>query len=107
LGDSTSCHNSLLIINTQNYLFTKLANLSLKMFSHALKSAVKQNARLFAVPVRRAVIAPAFNATRFTSVRHYSDKEDETFEEFSARYEKEFDEAYDLFEVQVSSASLF
>nr|6HU9_f Chain f, Cytochrome c oxidase subunit 6, mitochondrial [Saccharomyces cerevisiae S288C]6HU9_r Chain r, Cytochrome c oxidase subunit 6, mitochondrial [Saccharomyces cerevisiae S288C]6T0B_f Chain f, Cytochrome c oxidase subunit 6, mitochondrial [Saccharomyces cerevisiae S288C]6T0B_s Chain s, Cytochrome c oxidase subunit 6, mitochondrial [Saccharomyces cerevisiae S288C]6T15_f Chain f, CYTOCHROME C OXIDASE SUBUNIT 6, MITOCHONDRIAL; SYNONYM: CYTOCHROME C OXIDASE POLYPEPTIDE VI, COX6 [Saccharomyce len=26
--------------------------------------------------------------------------DEETFEEFTARYEKEFDEAYDLFEVQ-------
>ena len=34
-------------------------------------------------------------------VRKYSEHHDEeTFEEFTARYEKEFDEAYDLFEVQ-------
>lgn len=34
-------------------------------------------------------------------IRKYSAMEDEeTFEEFTARYEKEFDEAYDLFEVQ-------
>ncbi len=72
------------------------------MFSHTLRTAIKQNVRLFAVPARKAVAAPIFNATRFTSVRFYSDKESETFEEFSARYEKEFDEAYDLFEVQVS-----
>ncbi|GME91379.1 unnamed protein product [Ambrosiozyma monospora] len=35
------------------------------------------------------------------SIRKYSDHHEETFEEFSIRYEKEFDEAYDLFEVQV------
>lgn len=41
------------------------------------------------------------NMTRFTSVRNYSDHaEEETFEEFTTRLEKEFDEAYDLFEVQ-------
>ncbi|OXB41878.1 hypothetical protein B1J92_J00429g [Nakaseomyces glabratus] len=38
---------------------------------------------------------------QITSIRKYSDHHDEeTFEEFTARYEKEFDEAYDLFEVQ-------
>ncbi|AAS51118.1 ACL110Wp [Eremothecium gossypii ATCC 10895] len=35
------------------------------------------------------------------SLRKYSSHHDEeTFEEFTARYEKEFEEAYDLFEVQ-------
>lgn len=33
-------------------------------------------------------------------VRNYSSHDEETFEEFTSRYEKEFDEAYDLFEVQ-------
>ncbi|KAI5964762.1 COX6 [Candida pseudojiufengensis] len=38
----------------------------------------------------------------FIQHRTYSSAEhkDETFEEFTARYEKEFEEAYDLFEVQ-------
>lgn len=48
--------------------------------------------------------APAMmntNMTRMTGVRNYSDHaEEETFEEFTTRFEKEFDEAYDLFEVQ-------
>ncbi|CCD24479.1 cytochrome c oxidase subunit VI NDAI_0D01650 [Naumovozyma dairenensis CBS 421] len=36
-----------------------------------------------------------------SQIRKYSSHGDEeTFEEFTARYEKEFDEAYDLFEVQ-------
>ena len=30
----------------------------------------------------------------------YSSHDSESFEEFTARYEKEFDEAYDVFEVQ-------
>ncbi|AET41193.1 cytochrome c oxidase subunit VI Ecym_7367 [Eremothecium cymbalariae DBVPG len=39
--------------------------------------------------------------SQIQSIRKYSDHHDEeTFEEFTARYEKEFDEAYDLFEVQ-------
>lgn len=34
-------------------------------------------------------------------IRNYSeDHHEETFEEFTARYEQEFEEAYDLFEVQ-------
>lgn len=38
---------------------------------------------------------------RLFGVRNYSDHADEeTFEEFTTRFEKEFDEAYDLFEVQ-------
>ncbi|KAL3235190.1 Cytochrome c oxidase subunit 6, mitochondrial [Nakaseomyces bracarensis] len=38
---------------------------------------------------------------QLTTIRKYSDAHDEeTFEEFTARYEKEFEEAYDLFEVQ-------
>lgn len=38
--------------------------------------------------------------TRLTSIRKFSDHHEETFEEFTARFEKEFDQAYDLFEVQ-------
>lgn len=38
---------------------------------------------------------------RYQSIRKYSENHDEeTFEEFTSRYEKEFDQAYDLFEVQ-------
>jgi cytochrome c oxidase subunit 5a len=33
-------------------------------------------------------------------VRNYSAHAEETFEEFTARFEKEFEQAYDLFEVQ-------
>lgn len=33
-------------------------------------------------------------------VRNYSDHHEESFEEFTARYEQEFEQAYDLFEVQ-------
>ncbi|RLV95973.1 Cytochrome c oxidase subunit 6 mitochondrial [Spathaspora sp. JA1] len=58
----------------------------------------------------RAIIqAPRLSVLRTASivrampqqVRSYSsDHHDETFEEFTARYEKEFENAYDLFEVQ-------
>lgn len=43
-----------------------------------------------------------FNAFNQTTIRQYSSghEEDETFEEFTTRFNKEFDEAYDLFEVQ-------
>lgn len=40
---------------------------------------------------------------RLAPLRQYSSHDNETFEEFTARFEKEFDEAYDLFEVQVSA----
>lgn len=41
------------------------------------------------------------NWNSLTGVRNYSEHADEeTFEEFTTRFEKEFDEAYDLFEVQ-------
>ncbi|ODV88954.1 hypothetical protein CANCADRAFT_28398 [Tortispora caseinolytica NRRL Y-17796] len=33
-------------------------------------------------------------------MRNYSSHDDETFEEFTVRFEKEFDEAQDLFDVQ-------
>lgn len=33
-------------------------------------------------------------------IRKYSSHADETFEEFTVRFEKEFEQAYDLFEVQ-------
>ncbi|AMD18683.1 HBL219Wp [Eremothecium sinecaudum] len=38
--------------------------------------------------------------SQVNSIRKYSDHHEETFEEFTARFEKEFEEAYDLFEVQ-------
>ena len=49
----------------------------------------------------RATALPMVKGQRLTQTRFYSDAtEDETFEEFTARFEKEFDEAYDLFDVQ-------
>lgn len=49
----------------------------------------------------RATALPMMKGQRLTQTRFYSDAtEDETFEEFTARFEKEFDEAYDLFDVQ-------
>ena len=49
----------------------------------------------------RATALPMIRNQRLTQTRFYSDAtEDETFEEFTARFEKEFDEAYDLFDVQ-------
>lgn len=61
------------------------------------------------VALNRSLLSSATKATAFTtprltqfqSIRKYSDHhEEETFEEFTARYEKEFEQAYDLFEVQ-------
>ncbi|QPG76782.1 Cytochrome c oxidase subunit 6 [Brettanomyces nanus] len=70
------------------------------MFANTIRAALRQNTRMLAIPATRAAI-PAFNnSARLFAVRNYSDHDDETFEEFSVRYEKEFEEAYDLFEVQ-------
>ena len=68
------------------------------MFANTIRAAIRQNARLSIVPARQQLL----NKSLFVSsaVRNYSDHHEETFEEFSTRYEKEFDEAYDLFEVQ-------
>ncbi|VVT50947.1 uncharacterized protein SAPINGB_P002933 [Magnusiomyces paraingens] len=48
-------------------------------------------------PVVRAQLAAP---SMIKSVRMYSSHDDESFEEFTKRFEKEFDEAYDLYEVQ-------
>lgn len=39
-------------------------------------------------------------ATQMKGIRKYSSHDEESYEEFTARFEKEFDDAYDLFEVQ-------
>lgn len=68
------------------------------MFAAALRSNMRQ-----AVRASVARQAPALRTQLFavSNARFYSDHAEETFEEFTARYQKEFDEAYDLFEVQV------
>ncbi|KAH3681804.1 hypothetical protein WICPIJ_007243 [Wickerhamomyces pijperi] len=43
---------------------------------------------------------PMVSAVKFQSIRSFSDHHEETFEEFTARFKKEFEQAYDLFEVQ-------
>ncbi|KAL1840736.1 hypothetical protein VTJ49DRAFT_176 [Mycothermus thermophilus] len=48
------------------------------------------------VVARAAVAAPSFS----TSARMRAEHQEETFEEFSARYEKEFDNVQDVFELQ-------
>ncbi|CAN6652325.1 cytochrome c oxidase subunit 6, mitochondrial [Trichomonascus vanleenenianus] len=52
--------------------------------------------------MRRIGAAPmAIRRVQMTQLRQYSAAhEEETFDEFTARFEKEFEEAYDLFEVQ-------
>ncbi|KAI5816900.1 cytochrome c oxidase subunit VA-domain-containing protein, partial [Pyronema omphalodes] len=50
-------------------------------------------------PVLRTSVTRAV-APRFVAVRNYSDSHEESFEEFTARYEKEFDAVQDVFELQ-------
>ncbi|EDK43103.1 Cytochrome c oxidase subunit 6 [Lodderomyces elongisporus] len=46
-------------------------------------------------------LAPKLTTLSIASIRNYSaGHHEETFEEFTARYESEFENAYDLFEVQ-------
>lgn len=65
------------------------------MFANTIRAAVRQNAKLAIASSK-----PVYRATPLFSLRNYSAHHEETFEEFSTRYEKEFEEAYDLFEVQ-------
>jgi cytochrome c oxidase subunit 5a len=66
------------------------------MFKSVLRTpAVRQSALSIARPSTLRLIP-----SRVSSIRNYSDHHEETFEEFTARFEKEFDQAYDLFEVQ-------
>lgn len=67
------------------------------MFTSVIRSALRPrvNARLLNVTKTNLTKMSAV-----TPIRFYSDHHEETFEEFTVRYEKEFEEAYDLFEVQ-------
>ncbi|SCU88016.1 LADA_0E07646g1_1 [Lachancea dasiensis] len=70
------------------------------MFSRAVFRSVRLNRSLLAVPAQNGVRAMP-KLAQFQSIRKYSDHhEEETFEEFTTRYEQEFEQAYDLFEVQ-------
>ncbi|EGV60063.1 Cytochrome c oxidase subunit 6 [Yamadazyma tenuis] len=73
------------------------------MFASTVRSALRVRAiprahlHSLATPANRFMISQV--AVR--QVRNYSDDHhEESFEEFTARYEQEFEEAYDLFEVQ-------
>ncbi|ANZ76668.1 BA75_03703T0 [Komagataella pastoris] len=69
-----------------------------QMFARSFRQALR-------TPTRLAVakqVSPIVRLNSAIGIRSYSAHHEETYEEFSQRYEKEFDEAYDLFEVQVS-----
>lgn len=71
------------------------------MFANSIRSITR-------LSVRSPLVRASYNSGRLATlnksiiIRKYSDHHEETFEEFTSRYIKEFDEAYDLFEVQVS-----
>ncbi|AWU76285.1 cytochrome c oxidase subunit 6, mitochondrial [Pichia kudriavzevii] len=67
------------------------------MFANTIRAAIRQNTRFAVNPARQQLINKSLIAS---TIRNYSDHHEETFDEFSTRYEKEFEEAYDLFEVQ-------
>ncbi|KAK4105044.1 COX5A-domain-containing protein [Parathielavia hyrcaniae] len=59
------------------------------------------SARPQSVAARAGLAAPVLPTSNFsTSARMRSEHQEETFEEFSARYEKEFDNVQDVFELQ-------
>ncbi|CDK26634.1 unnamed protein product [Kuraishia capsulata CBS 1993] len=72
------------------------------MFAHSIRSVLRTSV----VSSRPLVSRAVYNNVRPQPLqlslikRNYSAHHEETFEEFTTRYEKEFDEAYDLFEVQ-------
>ncbi|KAH3666072.1 hypothetical protein OGAPHI_004261 [Ogataea philodendri] len=71
------------------------------MISNVIRGALRQNSRLVARNVSLVSRASPMRPLQMVSIRNYSaGHHEETFEEFSIRYEKEFEEAYDLFEVQ-------
>ncbi|KAK9463965.1 cytochrome c oxidase subunit VA-domain-containing protein [Lipomyces oligophaga] len=63
-------------------------------------SLLRRQAVSVARPVTLRLVAPAAAGPRRAAVRFYSAHDEETFDEFNARFEKEFDGAYDAFEVQ-------
>ncbi|KAG5417178.1 COX6 [Candida metapsilosis] len=72
------------------------------MISSTIRSALRSRLAVQTPRISNAMrLTPIVRPTFQQSIRSYSsDHQDETFEEFTARYEKEFEDAYDLFEVQ-------
>lgn len=66
------------------------------MFRQIIKSSSVARASFARQSLKPATFSVA---PRFNLIRKYSSHE-ETYEEFTTRFEKEFEEAYDLFEVQ-------
>ncbi|KAL2118932.1 hypothetical protein VTJ04DRAFT_5891 [Mycothermus thermophilus] len=67
------------------------------MSASLLRAAVRRPSGLLRAAARpQRIAAPAFS----TTVRRRAEHHEETFEEFSARYEKEFDNVQDVFELQ-------
>lgn len=68
------------------------------MFSSAIRSSLRS--RINPIKSIQPVRINGLAGLRVGQIRNYSDHHEETFEEFTKRYEQEFEEAYDLFEVQ-------
>ncbi|KAK6198179.1 subunit VI of cytochrome c oxidase [Scheffersomyces amazonensis] len=73
------------------------------MFTSSIRTALRSRAiqaPRFSTMITKQVIANPIRLNLKQQIRGYSDHHEETFEEFTARYESEFETAYDLFEVQ-------
>lgn len=79
------------------------------MFARSIQQALRISSRQLSTSTRAATLPARFTALKPLSARrtYAAGHHEETFEEFTARYEKEFEEAYDLFEVQVSGFIFF
>ncbi|ABN64283.1 subunit VI of cytochrome c oxidase [Scheffersomyces stipitis CBS 6054] len=72
------------------------------MFTASIRSSLRARA-VAQVPRMASITKPSIMSRASVlpqQIRAYSDHHEETFEEFTARYEQEFEKAYDLFEVQ-------
>lgn len=77
--------------------FFRLATRAVRPSSFARASQLPRSASRVQTPVALAINRPGFSTT---SIRRSGHHDDETFEEFSARFEKEFDGVQDVFELQ-------
>ncbi|KAK6465630.1 subunit VI of cytochrome c oxidase [Scheffersomyces coipomensis] len=74
------------------------------MFSSSIRTALRSRAVMqaprFSTVMTKSVTPVRMSLISQQQIRGYADHHEETFEEFTARYEQEFENAYDLFEVQ-------
>jgi len=100
-----------LLSSLLSFLDSPCAMASLSILRLAARPSASTLFRPCTRTIRRApLVAQSISAKSpfsSTAVHRSSGHEDETFEEFSARYEKEFDSVQDVFELQVWGGKAF